>query len=124
LATLGRALVKVAEALAAAAVVFFTVWLIIKSVVWALRQTITHWRTSVTLIGLGAWWHWSVWRVPDGHWVHLCVTGELSNGLTIEIYRSVPFTRHGIGADLAPRSRITVELAALRVLAAPEQVTL
>jgi len=58
LAKIGRVLIKIAEALAAAAVVFLTLWLMIKAVVWALRQTLTHWRTSLTLLALGAWWHW------------------------------------------------------------------
>jgi S-DNA-T family DNA segregation ATPase FtsK/SpoIIIE len=58
LAKLGKGLVKLAEALAAAAVVLFTVWLVIKAVVWALRQTVTHWRTSLTVLALLAWWHW------------------------------------------------------------------
>ncbi len=58
LATLGRALVKLAEALAAAAVVLVAVWLVIKAVGWALRQTVTHWRTSLTVLALMAWWHW------------------------------------------------------------------
>ncbi|MGH3669544.1 MAG: FtsK/SpoIIIE domain-containing protein, partial [Pseudonocardiaceae bacterium] len=58
LATLGRALVKVAETLAAAAVVLVALWLMIKALVWALRQVITNWRTSLTLVTLLAWWHW------------------------------------------------------------------
>ena len=37
LAKIGRALIKVAEALAAAAVVLFVVWMMIKGLVWALR---------------------------------------------------------------------------------------
>ena len=57
LAKLGKALIKIAEALAAAAVVLFTMWLVIKSVVWALRQTVTHWRTSLTVLAVVAWWH-------------------------------------------------------------------
>jgi S-DNA-T family DNA segregation ATPase FtsK/SpoIIIE len=61
LAQLGRALIKVAEALATAAVVFFALWLVIKAVLWALRQTLTHWRTSLTVIALLAWWHWWGW---------------------------------------------------------------
>ena len=76
------------------------------------------WADTLTTVTL------TVWRVPDGQWVHLCVSGELSNGLTAEVYRSMPFTGEGIGADLAPRSRTTVPLPALRVLATPEQVTL
>src|SRR5437764_12439043 len=61
LAKVGKALVKIAEALAAAAVVFFAVWLAIKGLLWALRQTITHWRTSLTVVGILAWWHWWGW---------------------------------------------------------------
>jgi S-DNA-T family DNA segregation ATPase FtsK/SpoIIIE len=58
LAKLGKALIKIAEALAAAAVVLFTVWLVIKALVWALRQVLTHWRTSLTVLTIVAWWHW------------------------------------------------------------------
>ncbi len=58
LAKLGKALIEIAEALAAAAVVVFTVWLVIKAVVWALRQVLTHWRTSLTVLAIVAWWHW------------------------------------------------------------------
>jgi DNA segregation ATPase FtsK/SpoIIIE, S-DNA-T family len=58
LAKLGKALIKIAEALAAAAVVLFAVWLVIKAVVWALRQMLTHWRTSLTVLAIFAWWHW------------------------------------------------------------------
>ncbi|MFZ2119562.1 MAG: cell division protein FtsK, partial [Pseudonocardiaceae bacterium] len=61
LAKVGKALVTIAEALAAAAVVFFVVWLVIKAVVWALRQTVTHWRTSLTVVAPLAWWHWWGW---------------------------------------------------------------
>src|SRR5947209_6094537 len=61
LAKIGRVLIKVAEALAAAAAVFFVLWLVLKAVGWALRQTLTHWRTSLTVIGVLAWcrsWGW------------------------------------------------------------------
>jgi DNA segregation ATPase FtsK/SpoIIIE, S-DNA-T family len=58
LAKVGRALIKIAEALAAAAAVFLTLWLVIKAVGWALRQTLTHWRTSLTVLALLAWCHW------------------------------------------------------------------
>ncbi|MGB9046835.1 MAG: FtsK/SpoIIIE domain-containing protein [Pseudonocardiaceae bacterium] len=57
LAKLGKTLIKIAEALAAAAVVLFAMWLMIKAVLWALRQTITHWRTSLTVLAVVAWWH-------------------------------------------------------------------
>ena len=61
LAKLGKALVTIAEALAAAAVVFLVVWLIVKAVVWAIRQAVTRWRTSLTVLAILAWWHWWGW---------------------------------------------------------------
>jgi S-DNA-T family DNA segregation ATPase FtsK/SpoIIIE len=62
LAKIGHALIKIAEALAAAAVVFFTLWLVIKALAWALRQTVTYWRTSLTVIGVLAWCQWWGWQ--------------------------------------------------------------
>jgi DNA segregation ATPase FtsK/SpoIIIE, S-DNA-T family len=62
LAKLGKALIKIAEALAAAAAVVLASWLVIKAVVWALRQTVTHWRTSLTVVGVLAGWHWWGWE--------------------------------------------------------------
>jgi DNA segregation ATPase FtsK/SpoIIIE, S-DNA-T family len=58
LAKLGKALIKIAEVLAAAAVVLFVLWLVIKAVVWALRQVLTHWRTSLAVVAGAAWWQW------------------------------------------------------------------
>ena len=82
LSKIGKALIQIAEMLAAAALVFATVWLVIKALVWAIRQAVTHWRTSLTVVALLAWWHgWgalslvltvgvitvglSVWRLVD-----------------------------------------------------------
>jgi DNA segregation ATPase FtsK/SpoIIIE, S-DNA-T family len=62
LAKLGKALITIAEVLAAAAAVFFALWLVIKAVLWALRQTVTHWRTSLTVVGALAWWQWWGWE--------------------------------------------------------------
>ncbi|MGH4009794.1 MAG: FtsK/SpoIIIE domain-containing protein [Pseudonocardiaceae bacterium] len=62
LAKIGHALIKIAEALAAAAAVVFALWLVIKAILWALRQTVTHWRTSLTVIGAVAWWRWWGWE--------------------------------------------------------------
>jgi hypothetical protein len=59
------------------------------------------------------------WRVHSGDSVHLSVLGRLPGGASIQIYGGVPFTEHGIGADLAPDTSITVPLAVLR-----EQATL
>jgi DNA segregation ATPase FtsK/SpoIIIE, S-DNA-T family len=61
LAKIGQVLIKVAEALAAAAVVAFTVWLLVKAGVWAIRQAFTHWRTSLSVLAITAWWHWWGW---------------------------------------------------------------
>jgi DNA segregation ATPase FtsK/SpoIIIE, S-DNA-T family len=76
LAKLGKALIKIAEALAAAAVVLLVIWMMIKGIGWALRQVLTHWRTSLSLVALGAWWHW--WG-----WVSLALTvGVLAGALS------------------------------------------
>jgi DNA segregation ATPase FtsK/SpoIIIE, S-DNA-T family len=61
LAKLGKALIKLAEALAAAAAVVLAMWLAIKAVLWAFRQVLKHWRTSLTVVALLAWWHWWGW---------------------------------------------------------------
>ncbi len=74
LAKVGTALIKIAEALIAAAAVLFALWLVIKAVGWALRQTVTHWRTSLTLLGVLAWCHW--WG-----WESLAITGCVVAGV-------------------------------------------
>jgi S-DNA-T family DNA segregation ATPase FtsK/SpoIIIE len=61
LAKIGRLLGKVVEAVAAAAVLFVALWFVVRAVVWALRQTVTHWRTSLTVVAVVAWWHWWGW---------------------------------------------------------------
>ncbi|MFL6146611.1 MAG: beta-ketoacyl reductase [Pseudonocardiaceae bacterium] len=76
-AKIGKTLVKVAEALAAAAVVFLAVWLMIKTVLWALRQVVIHWRTSITVVAVLAWWH--CWG-----WPLLAATGAVvTSGLLV-----------------------------------------
>ena len=70
LAKVGKTLVKVAEALAAAAVVFLAVWLVIKAVLWALHQVVIHWRTSLAVVAVLGWWH--CWG-----WVSLASTGAV-----------------------------------------------
>ena len=56
--------------------VFLTIWLAIKALLWALRQTVTHWRTSLTVVAVLAWWHW--WG-----WVSLAATAAVLAGLLI-----------------------------------------
>ena len=63
------------------------------------------------------------WRDPQGHCVHLSVTGLLSGGATVEIYGALPVTDRVLGADLAPGATTTVTLATLRHLATPGQAT-
>jgi S-DNA-T family DNA segregation ATPase FtsK/SpoIIIE len=74
LAKIGHALIKIAEAVAAAAAVVLALWLVIKAILWALRQTLTHWRTSLTVIGFLAWWQW--WG-----WVSLALTAGVLAGV-------------------------------------------
>ena len=44
---------------------------------WALRQTVTHWRTSLTVVAVLAWWHWWGWEslVSPWGWSRLVLTG-------------------------------------------------
>jgi DNA segregation ATPase FtsK/SpoIIIE, S-DNA-T family len=74
LAKIGRALITIAEALAAAAAMFFVLWLLIKGVVWALRQAFTRWRTSLAVIGVLAWSQW--WG-----WLSLAITTGVAAGV-------------------------------------------
>jgi hypothetical protein len=53
------------------------------------------------------------WRVPSGDCLHLSVIGRLPDGVSIRVYGGVPFTQHGIGADLAPNASTTMPLAVL-----------
>ncbi|HEX5408060.1 MAG TPA: FtsK/SpoIIIE domain-containing protein [Pseudonocardiaceae bacterium] len=61
LAKVGHLLAKVAEAVAAAAVLFMALWLVIRAVVWSLQQAVDHWRTSLVVLVLTAWWFWLGW---------------------------------------------------------------
>ncbi|MGH3774231.1 MAG: hypothetical protein ACRDRR_00610 [Pseudonocardiaceae bacterium] len=63
------------------------------------------------------------WRVPYGDCVHLSVLGRLPGGVSVRVYGGVPFTQHGIGADLAPDANTTVPLAVLRERATVGEVT-
>src|SRR5262245_23907636 len=83
LAKLGKALVTIAEALAAAAAVFLALWLVMKAVGWALRQTLTHWRTSLTSVAVLAWWHW--WGGPSLAITAGVVTAVLAGWRLLEV---------------------------------------
>ena len=58
---IGKALITVMEALAAAAVVFVALWWLLKAAAWLLTQIVTHWRTSLTMLALATWWHCWGW---------------------------------------------------------------
>ncbi|RSN28620.1 cell division protein FtsK [Amycolatopsis sp. WAC 01416] len=58
---LGRALATIAEVLAAAAVVFIALWSAVKLLMWLGKQVFTHWRTSLGVLALVAWWQWLGW---------------------------------------------------------------
>jgi hypothetical protein len=64
------------------------------------------------------------WRAPNGDSVHLSVLARLPDGAPIQVYGSAPFTKHGIGADLAPDASTTVPLAVLRERATVGEVTI
>jgi S-DNA-T family DNA segregation ATPase FtsK/SpoIIIE len=51
---LGRALASIAEALAAAAVVFLALWWLLKGLGWVVKEIVTHPRTSLTMLAVGA----------------------------------------------------------------------
>ena len=76
------------------------------------------WADTLTAITTEAW------RVPGGDSVHLSVLGQLSSGVWVRVYGVVPFTEHGIGADLTPNACTTVALAVLREQATVGEVTL
>jgi S-DNA-T family DNA segregation ATPase FtsK/SpoIIIE len=59
---LGRVLKEFFEALAVIAVVFATVWLIVKGLVRLVRTICRHWRTSLTTTVVGAWCYWLGWQ--------------------------------------------------------------
>jgi S-DNA-T family DNA segregation ATPase FtsK/SpoIIIE len=83
LAKIGRALIKITEALVAAAAVLFVLWLVVKAVGWAWRQTLTHWRTSLTVIGVLAWWHW--WGLPSLVAISGVVAGVLAGWRLLDL---------------------------------------
>ncbi|GAA3801918.1 FtsK/SpoIIIE domain-containing protein [Amycolatopsis tucumanensis] len=58
---LGKALAGLAEALAAAAVVFLALWWLCKGLFWVLAQIVMHPRTSLTVVAVAAWCYWLGW---------------------------------------------------------------
>ncbi|HWR47199.1 MAG TPA: hypothetical protein VN327_06230 [Pseudonocardiaceae bacterium] len=74
------------------------------------------WASTLTHLTLEAW------REPSGQAVHLSVTGQLAEEVTIRVYGALPITPHVPGADLAPGASATVPLTVLRHLATPKEV--
>ncbi|MGI6870767.1 FtsK/SpoIIIE domain-containing protein [Amycolatopsis sp. 3B14] len=70
---LGSALASIAEALAAAAVVFFALWWLLKALGWMVAQIVMHPRTTITVLALVAWCYWVGWV---SLLVSLCVVGS------------------------------------------------
>jgi S-DNA-T family DNA segregation ATPase FtsK/SpoIIIE len=58
---LGKALVVVAEAIAAAAVVFAALWWLVKGLWWLVQQIVTRPRTTLTVVIVAAWSWWLGW---------------------------------------------------------------
>ena len=63
------------------------------------------------------------WRPPHGDTMHLCVTGQLPGGVVVQVCGHLPFTRHGLGGDLAPDASKAVPLGLLRQWANPGEVS-
>ncbi|MTD58827.1 FtsK/SpoIIIE domain-containing protein [Amycolatopsis pithecellobii] len=59
---LGRALASIAEALAAAAVVFLALWWVLRGLGWMVKEIISHPRTSLTVLAVAAWCYWIGWQ--------------------------------------------------------------
>ncbi|OXM70804.1 MULTISPECIES: FtsK/SpoIIIE domain-containing protein [Amycolatopsis] len=55
---LGKALASIAEALAAAAVVFLALWWVLKGAVWVFKEILTHPRTTLAVLAVAAWCMW------------------------------------------------------------------
>ncbi len=83
-----------------------------------LAAALLAWADTLTEPTAGAW------RVPDGHSVHLSITGGLSGGVSVYVYGGMLFTARGPGGNLTPGTTAPVLLATLRHLATPGQVTL
>jgi hypothetical protein len=64
------------------------------------------------------------WRVPRGDSLHLAVTGRLPEGIQVQVYGSLPYTPHGIGATLALGASTTLPLVVLRERTTPGEVIL
>ena len=58
---IGTVLLALVETLAAVAVVFVALWWLTKALAWLLTQTVTRWRTSLTVLTLATWWHGWGW---------------------------------------------------------------
>lgn len=73
---LGKAMVAIGEAVAAAAVLFVVVWWAVKGLFWLLSQLVIHWRITAVVAVLAAWlWCWG--------WPSLVVTlGSAAVALT------------------------------------------
>jgi S-DNA-T family DNA segregation ATPase FtsK/SpoIIIE len=56
---IGKALIALFEALATIAVVFVALWGLAKATAWFVRQIVTHWRTSLSVLAVALWFqHW------------------------------------------------------------------
>jgi DNA segregation ATPase FtsK/SpoIIIE, S-DNA-T family len=73
---IGKALIALFEALATIAVVFVALWGLAKATAWLVRQIITHWRTSMSVLAMTLWCqHWS--------WPSLAVSLGLITGVLL-----------------------------------------
>ena len=76
-----------------------------------IARALLAWADTLTEVTAGAW------RIPRGDSMHLSITGRLLGDAVVEVYGGMPFTQHGIGADLAADATTAIPMAILRHLA-------
>jgi hypothetical protein len=62
-------------------------------------------------------------RVPNGDYVHLSLSGQLTKVITSQVYGVVAFAGCGVTGDFVPNARRPAPLAVLRAMAATEEVS-
>jgi hypothetical protein len=75
------------------------------------------WADTLTEITIEAW------RTPAGDYIHLSLTRQLPEGITVRIYGVVAFAGRGIDGDLTPDARRPVPLAVLCAMATPGEAS-
>ena len=102
---IGQFLTKLLEAAAAIAVVFLTLWLLVKAVWKTGRWLVRHWRTTLTTVAVLAWLRW--WGWPSLA-ITIAVVAAGVGGVAVGSPRHVRALRRAVAA------RLVVALGRLR----------